>query len=140
MDKIIINGRTYTIDRDNQMKSIKRTLEMHSDTPLRQSKHAELLNKLQKYDLNKRNENELEEVLPLVLKTVNKNKKIDEKIEKENEKYDCERCGHKNKKKINLTKHLKKVNNAEFGTIKRQSPSNSAIKTNVISSHEKTVI
>ena len=108
LDKIVIIGRTYTIDRDNQMKSIKRTLETHSDTPLRQSKHAELLNKLQKYDLDKINENELEEVLPLVLKTVNKNKKIDEKIEEKNENYDCERCGHKNKKKINLTKHLKK--------------------------------
>ena len=82
MDKIKINGRTYTIDRENQMRNIKKTLEMHSDTPLRQSKHAELLNKLQKYDLDKINENELEEVLPLVLKTVNKNKKSMKKSRK----------------------------------------------------------
>ena len=81
---------------------------MHPDTPLRQEKHAELLNKLQKYDLEKIDENELEEILPLVLKTTNKSQKINEKFYESEENFNCERCKHKNKKKINLTKHLKK--------------------------------
>ena len=83
-------------------------LEMHSDTPLRQDKHAELLNKLQKQNLDEIDENDLEEILPLVLKTTNRRQKINEKTNEETKNFNCERCGHKNKKKINLTKHLKK--------------------------------
>lgn len=64
---IVINGRKYSIGKENQVKNIKKNPEMDSDTPLKQDKHAELPNKLQKYDLDKIDENELEEILPLVL-------------------------------------------------------------------------
>ena len=41
-DMIIINSRKYEIDKENHLKNIKKVLEMHSDTPLRQDYHAEL--------------------------------------------------------------------------------------------------
>ena len=130
------NTRTH---KESQLKNIREILEMHSDTPLRQEKHAELLNKLQKYDLEKIDENELEEILPLVLKATNKSQEINEKSYESEENYNCERCKHKNKKKINLTKHLKKkTNNVKYGMKKWKKHTNFVRKTHVITSLKKT--
>merc|ERR1711990_620494 len=106
-EKIIINQREYEIDEKSQYKNIKKILNMYSETPLRQEEHVRLLNKLQKYDLQKIGEDELEEILPLVLRNVNNHTDEKNKEEKTTKNHDCGKCGKKGKKKITLTRHLK---------------------------------